>query len=60
MVRTNRTVASIVAWDGDDFAIFIDYGGGEWRKYRVGSRGAAIKELQRLSSDEREQCWIGK
>ena len=60
MDRTSGTVASIVAWEGDEFGILVDYGEGEWRKYRVGTRAKAIKELQRLSSDKRERCWIGK
>jgi hypothetical protein len=55
-----RTVASIVSWDADDFGILIEYGDGEWRKYRVGTRAEAIQELQRLSFDKRQGCLIGK
>ncbi len=54
-----RTSASIVAWDADEFGILIDYGDGQWRKYRVGTRQETLKELQRLSSDNREGCLIG-
>jgi hypothetical protein len=56
----NRTVASIVSWDGDDFGILIEYGGGQWRKYRVGTRAQALQELQRLSFDKRQGCFVGK
>ena len=56
----SRTVASIVSWDGDDFEILIDYGDGQWRKYRVGTRAQALQELQRLSFDKRQGCVVGK
>jgi hypothetical protein len=56
----SRAVASIVAWDQDDFAILIDYGHGEWRKYLVGTRDEALKELQRIGFDKRQDCWIGQ
>jgi hypothetical protein len=55
-----RTTASIVAWESDEFGILIDYGEGQWRKYRVGTRQETLKELQRLSADQRDRCWIGK
>jgi len=60
MDQTSGTVASIVALEGDEFGILVDYGEGEWRKYPVGTRAEAIKELQRLISEKRERCWIGK
>ncbi len=60
MDRTGRTVASIVAWEDDEFGILVEYGEGQWRKYRVGTRQEALQELQRLSSDKREQCSLGK
>jgi hypothetical protein len=56
---TGGTVASIVTWEGDEFGILIDYGKGEWRKYRVGTRAEAIKELERLISYKRARCRIG-
>jgi hypothetical protein len=48
MEATGRPVASIVSWDAEDFGILIDYGEGEWRKYRVGTRDEARKELERI------------
>ncbi len=47
-----RTVVSIVSWDAEEFGILIDYGKGEWRKYRVGSRDEAQKELERIGFDK--------
>jgi hypothetical protein len=55
-----RTTASVVAWESDEFGILIDYGDGQWRKYRVGTRQETLKELQRLGLDKRAGCWIGK
>ncbi len=55
-----RTTASVVSWNSDEFGVLIDYGDGQWRKYRVGTHQEALKELQRLSFDKREACWIGK
>ncbi len=60
MEQAGRTVASIVIWDCDDFGILVDYGHGEWRKYRVGTRDEALKELRRIGFEKRQDCWIGK
>ncbi len=60
MEHVGRTIASIVSWDAGEFGILMDYGCGEWRRYRVGSRDEALKELQRIGFDKRQDCWIGK
>jgi hypothetical protein len=45
---SGHTVASLIDWDSEEFGVFIDYGNGEWRKYRVGSRDDARRELERI------------
>jgi hypothetical protein len=45
---SGQTVASLIDWDSDEFGVLIDYGNGEWWKYRVGSRDDARRELERI------------
>jgi len=51
-----RSVVSIVSWDAEELGILIDYGKGEWRKYRVGTRDEARKELERIGFDKPRRC----
>ena len=55
MASTDRTVARIVTWEGDEFGILVNYGEGQWRKYRVGTLKEARKELERLCLDKQAQ-----
>ncbi len=60
MASTDRAVARIVAWEGDEFGILVDYGEGQWRKYRVGTLTEARKELERLCLDNQHYRCIRK
>jgi hypothetical protein len=51
-LEPRRTVASTVARDADEFGVLIDYGNGEGRKYRVGTRDEARKELECIGFDK--------
>ncbi len=44
----SRTVANVIDWGAEEFGVLIDYGNGEWRKYRVGTRDEALRELARI------------
>jgi hypothetical protein len=46
---------TVIPWDGDDWGIFVDYGSGNWRRYRVGTRPQAEEEMRRLIFDKRER-----
>ena len=42
----------IVPWE-EEWGILIDYGGGSWRRYLVGTHKEAAKELHRLVFEKR-------
>ena len=52
MASDDAIAVRIVPWD-EEWGILIDYGGGSWRRYLVGTHNEAEKELQRLVFDKR-------
>jgi hypothetical protein len=44
---------AVVVWDQQDFGLLLDYGDGTWRKYRVGTRDEARKEMERLCCEQK-------
>jgi hypothetical protein len=53
MPHDRSATLHVIAWEGDQFGILIEFGNGHWLKYLVGSRNEAEKELARIVFDER-------
>ncbi len=55
MGKDSSFTARVIPWDDDHWGVFVEYGYGSWRRYVVGSREDADRELARLVFDQRER-----
>jgi hypothetical protein len=51
MPEEKTIAANVIPWTGGEWGVSIDYGDVSWRKYLVGSRQEAQKELARFTFD---------
>jgi hypothetical protein len=55
MCKESVLTIRVIPWQDDNWGVFIDYGGGSWRRYSVGTRQQAEEEMRRVIFDKRER-----